>query len=56
MATETFNSIEGITCNPAQGAMYAFPQLQFPQKAIKAAEVSTKAGADSGFLERGSDV
>ena len=40
MATEVFNSIEGISCNPAQGAMYAFPQLHFPEKAIKAAEVS----------------
>lgn len=38
MATEVFNSIEGISCNVAQGAMYAFPRLNLPEKAIKAAE------------------
>ena len=41
MATEVFNSIEGISCNVAQGAMYAFPRLNLPEKAIKAAEVGT---------------
>jgi hypothetical protein len=31
---EAFNSLEGITCNKAEGAMYLFPRLHLPQKAI----------------------
>lgn len=41
MVANTFNSIEGFSCNPVQGAMYAFPQIKLPQKAIDAAK---KAG------------
>lgn len=41
MVANTFNSIEGFTCNPVQGAMYAFPQFKLPKKAIEAAK---KAG------------
>jgi alanine transaminase len=26
------NDLEGVTCNPASGAMYAFPNLRLPQK------------------------
>jgi alanine transaminase len=26
------NSLEGVTCNPSSGAMYAFPSIAFPQK------------------------
>jgi alanine transaminase len=26
------NSLEGVTCNPSSGAMYAFPSITFPQK------------------------
>lgn len=29
MVADTFNSIPGISCNTVQGAMYAFPQVQF---------------------------
>ena len=36
--TELFNSIDGITCNEVQGAMYAFPRLHLPAKAIEAAK------------------
>ena len=39
LVTELFNSIPGITCNPVMGAMYAFPRLHLPDKAIKEAEV-----------------
>ncbi len=28
MVVETFNRMPGITCNPVQGAMYAFPQVR----------------------------
>ncbi len=33
------NSIEGITCNEVEGAMYAFPKLELPQKAVEEAKV-----------------
>uniref|UniRef100_A0A803KQU8 alanine transaminase n=1 Tax=Chenopodium quinoa TaxID=63459 RepID=A0A803KQU8_CHEQI len=35
---DAFNSLEGVTCNKVEGAMYLFPRLHLPQKAIKAAE------------------
>ncbi|XP_021957727.1 alanine aminotransferase 2-like isoform X2 [Folsomia candida] len=38
MIADTFNSIPGIKCNPVQGAMYAFPRITIPQKAIDAAK------------------
>lgn len=34
IVTELLNKIEGVTCNPVQGAMYAFPNINIPQKAI----------------------
>ncbi|ODN02389.1 Alanine aminotransferase 2 [Orchesella cincta] len=40
---DTFNSIPGIKCNPVQGAMYAFPQITLPQKAIDAAKAKGQA-------------
>lgn len=38
LVVETFNSIEGISCNKVAGAMYAFPRIILPVGAIKAAE------------------
>jgi alanine transaminase len=38
-----FNSIEGISCNEVQGAMYAFPRLELPKKAIEAARQAGQA-------------
>lgn len=32
------NKLEGVTCNPAEGAMYVFPQVKLPMSAIAAAE------------------
>ena len=32
------NSCEGITCNPIEGAMYAFPTIDLPKKFIQKAE------------------
>lgn len=29
------NEIDGITCQNISGAMYAFPRIQIPQKAIE---------------------
>jgi len=37
-----FNSLEGVTCNDAQGAMYLFPQVKLPRKAVEAAETQNK--------------
>merc|ERR550519_2992859 len=38
LVADTLNSIEGITCNTVQGAMYAFPQVHLPEKAKEAAK------------------
>eukprot|EP00536_Pseudo-nitzschia_multiseries_P012637 jgi/Psemu1/209304/e_gw1.494.19.1 len=32
------NQVDGITCNPPEGAMYAFPKIEIPPKAIIYAE------------------
>ncbi|KAI7864667.1 pyridoxal phosphate-dependent transferase [Spinellus fusiger] len=45
-----FNSMEGVTCQRAEGAMYLFPRIRLPQKAVeKAAEV--KLAADAFYCE-----
>jgi hypothetical protein len=33
-----FNTLEGVTCNEAQGALYLFPQITLSANAIKAAK------------------
>ncbi|KAK3887198.1 hypothetical protein Pcinc_008679 [Petrolisthes cinctipes] len=43
MVVEAFNSVPGMSCNIVQGAMYAFPQIMLPEKAIAAAR---KAGQE----------
>jgi alanine transaminase len=35
---EGLNRIDGIECTPADGAMYAFPSVKLPQRAIQVAE------------------
>jgi alanine transaminase len=35
---EGLNKVDGIECNPAEGAMYAFPSVKIPEKAIEYAE------------------
>uniref|UniRef100_A0A183D225 alanine transaminase n=1 Tax=Gongylonema pulchrum TaxID=637853 RepID=A0A183D225_9BILA len=42
LVCEEYNAIEGLTCNPVQGAMYAFPQIKMPKKAIDRAKVGGK--------------
>ena len=32
------NEIDGMSCNPSEGAMYAFPRVQLPPKAIDEAK------------------
>lgn len=38
LVADTFNSIEGIKCNKVAGAMYAFPCIDLPKRAVEAAE------------------
>ena len=38
MTTETLNTIKGVTCNEVMGAMYAFPKIDLPKKAIDEAK------------------
>jgi alanine transaminase len=40
---DAFNSLEGFTCNKAEGAMYLFPRILLPKKAIEAAKAAGKA-------------
>ncbi|VDM85176.1 unnamed protein product [Strongylus vulgaris] len=40
LVKEAYGSIEGVMCNEVQGAMYAFPQLVLPPKAVEKARVS----------------
>ncbi|CAM6087577.1 unnamed protein product [Calypogeia fissa] len=35
LLTEALNKLEGVTCNEAEGAMYAFPRLDLPEGAVK---------------------
>ncbi|XP_045596469.1 alanine aminotransferase 2 [Procambarus clarkii] len=43
MIVETFNSVPGMSCNIVQGAMYAFPQIMLPERAIEAAKAAGQA-------------
>lgn len=40
---EAFNTMEGVSCNRAEGAMYLFPRIRLPEKAVKAAEAAKTA-------------
>ena len=48
---ETLNSLPGISCNPAEGAMYLFPQLALPPRAVAAAAAAGTA-ADEFYCLR----
>lgn len=39
---DAFNSLPGITCNEAQGAMYLFPSIQLPKAFIEKAKAEGK--------------
>ncbi|CAN6451281.1 unnamed protein product [Victoria cruziana] len=51
MLEDAFNSLEGITCNKAEGAMYLFPRIRLPQKAIEAAQAA-KTAPDAFYARR----
>jgi alanine transaminase len=38
LVADTFNAIDGVSCQTVQGAMYAFPQVKLPQKFIDEAK------------------
>lgn len=38
--TQALNDLEGVTCTNIDGAMYAFPTISIPEKAIKFAEAA----------------
>ena len=46
------NGLPGITCNPAEGAMYLFPRVHLPPKAIAAASAAGFAAADEWYCIR----
>lgn len=43
MVTDGFNALEGVTCKFTEGAMYSFPQIRLPPKAMAAAKAAGKA-------------
>mmetsp|Transcript_20448 Transcript_20448/g.28531 ORF Transcript_20448/g.28531 Transcript_20448/m.28531 type:complete len:513 (+) Transcript_20448:273-1811(+) len=43
LLVKTLNDLEGVNCNPVEGALYAFPQITLPTKAIAAAKKAGKA-------------
>ncbi|XP_055340386.1 alanine aminotransferase 2-like [Paramacrobiotus metropolitanus] len=43
MTTELLNNIPGMHCNAVQGAMYAFPRLDLPEKFIQEAKTKGRA-------------
>lgn len=43
LVAKTFNSIPGMSSNEVAGAMYAFPKITLPEKAIQAAKETNQA-------------
>ncbi|XP_078542679.1 alanine aminotransferase 2 isoform X3 [Lissotriton helveticus] len=43
LTEEILNKAPGIRCNPVQGAMYSFPKIEIPEKAVKLAEAQGQA-------------
>ncbi|KAJ8387193.1 hypothetical protein AAFF_G00160050 [Aldrovandia affinis] len=43
LTEETLNTVPGITCNPVQGAMYSFPRISLPERAIEEAKEQGQA-------------
>jgi glutamate--glyoxylate aminotransferase len=43
LVSGAFNSLPGMSCNPTEGAMYAFPKLDLPEAAQAAAAAAGKA-------------
>jgi alanine transaminase len=43
LMSERFNSLPGMSCQPAEGAMYLFPKIDIPPKAVEEAKRREKA-------------
>uniref|UniRef100_A0A4W4GNG6 alanine transaminase n=1 Tax=Electrophorus electricus TaxID=8005 RepID=A0A4W4GNG6_ELEEL len=43
LTEEILNTVPGIRCNPVQGAMYSFPQITLPERAIREAKEKGQA-------------
>ncbi|CDW58192.1 alanine aminotransferase [Trichuris trichiura] len=50
MISEALNGIKGVKCNKVQGAMYAFPRIFLPPKAIEKAKVAESLGQEPDFF------
>eukprot|EP01025_Chloroclados_australasicus_P023559 TRINITY_DN2384_c0_g1_i1.p1 TRINITY_DN2384_c0_g1~~TRINITY_DN2384_c0_g1_i1.p1 ORF type:complete len:488 (-),score=54.42 TRINITY_DN2384_c0_g1_i1:263-1726(-) len=47
LLTQELNKMEGVSCNEVQGALYAFPRITLPKKAI---EVAREKGVAADFM------
>ncbi|VDK46280.1 unnamed protein product [Anisakis simplex] len=47
LVKEAYGSLEGLQCNPVQGAMYALPKINMPKKAIEEAK---RQGVEPDFF------
>lgn len=56
MVHKALNDLEGVTCNRADGALYAFPSIRLSDKAKKAAEGKGVPADEYYCLEVRSDV
>ncbi|KAF6078347.1 hypothetical protein HJG60_009192 [Phyllostomus discolor] len=57
LTEDLFNQVPGIHCNPLQGALYAFPRIFIPPKAVEAAQVGAPGRVTGGgFLPWGSEL
>ncbi|KAG6418391.1 hypothetical protein SASPL_120595 [Salvia splendens] len=45
------NGLEGVSCNRAEGAMYLFPRIELPKKAVEAAKAA-KTAPDTFYARR----
>lgn len=43
LTEEILNTVPGISCNPVQGAMYSFPRIALPERAISEAKAKGQA-------------
>ncbi|XP_069588283.1 alanine aminotransferase 2 isoform X4 [Ranitomeya imitator] len=43
LTEEILNGAPGIQCNPVQGAMYSFPRIQIPERAVRLAQSEGQA-------------
>lgn len=51
MITDAFNSLEGVSCQETEGAMYSFPQITLPPAFVAKAKAMNKAADTLYCLE-----